>query len=122
MMPAPCAEAAQTRAAFVNSGILGQSTFSKFVREAMALEPAIAPHHLNLSEQLTIRERVVRRAMCSRLWRDGWLGVSNLDLARFRAEYHAGAQAARRLRRAFGGHAPDVTWIIQDAAARRRLA
>jgi len=91
-------EIAPTRVVFVNSGILGQSTFSKFVREAMALEPAIKPHHINLSEQLTIRERVVRRAMCSRLWRDGWLGINNLDLARLRAEYHAGVQAARRMR------------------------
>ena len=122
MMAAPFTEAAQTRVAFVNSGILGQSTFSKFVREAMALEPAIEPHHINLSEQLTIRERLVRRAMCSRLWRDGWLGVSNLDLARFRAEYHAGVQAARRLRRAFGGRTPDVIHFHRQATAYASVA
>ena len=110
-------KAPPTRVVFVNSGILGQSTFSKFVREAMALEPAIEPHHINLSEQLTIRERVVRRAMCSRLWRDGWLGINNLDLGRFRAEYHAGVQAARRMRRAFGIGAPDVIHFHRQATA-----
>jgi glycosyltransferase involved in cell wall biosynthesis len=107
----------QTRVIFVNSGILGQSTFSKFVREAMALEPGIEPHHINLSEQLTIGERVVRRAMCSRLWHDGWLGISNLDLARFRAEYHAGVQAARRMRSAFGSQGPDVIHFHRQATA-----
>ena len=108
---------APTRVLFVNSGILGQNTFSKYVREAMALEPSIDPHHINLSEQLTIRERIMRRAMCSRVWRDGWLGVSNLDLARFRSEYHAGVQAARRMRRLFGTAPPDVVHFHRQATA-----
>jgi glycosyltransferase involved in cell wall biosynthesis len=42
----------RTRVLFVNSGILGQGTFSKFVREAMSLEPGIDPGHMNLSEAL----------------------------------------------------------------------
>ena len=69
----------RTRVLFVNSGILGQGTFSKFVREAMTVEPGIDAWHMNLSEDLTVGERVLRRALCGRLWRDGWLGVRNLD-------------------------------------------
>ena len=107
----------RTRVLFVNSGILGQGTFSKFVREAMALETDIEPNHMNLSEELTVRERVQRRALCGRLWRDGWLGINNLDFVRFRAEYHAGIQAARRMRRLFRGGLPDVIHFHRQATA-----
>ncbi len=107
----------RTRVLFVNSGILGQGTFSKFVREAMALEPDIDACHMNLSEGLTTGERLIRRALCNRLWRDGWLGVNNLDLFRFRAEYHAGIQAARRMRRLFREGQPDVLHFHRQATA-----
>jgi glycosyltransferase involved in cell wall biosynthesis len=107
----------RTRVLFVNSGILGQATFSKFVREAMTLEAGIEPSHMNLSEGLTVRERVLRRALCGRFWRDGWLGVNNLDFIRFRAEYHAGVQAARRMRRLFRGGLPDVIHFHRQATA-----
>jgi len=107
----------RTRALFVNSGILGQATFSKFVREAMALETDIDAAHINLTEDLTSRERMLRRALCARWWRDGWLGCNNLDFARFRAEYHAGVQAARRMRRLFRAGLPDVLHFHRQATA-----
>jgi len=84
-----------TRVLFVNSGILGQSTFSKFVREAMTVEPDLESSHINLSEGLTAGERLLRRVLCARAWPDGLIGVSNLDFERFRAEYHTGLQAGR---------------------------
>jgi glycosyltransferase involved in cell wall biosynthesis len=86
------------RVLFVNAGILGMASFSKYIREAMAVDPDIDASHINLSEDLTVGERIVRRAMCARLWRDEWLGLRNVDLARLRQEYHAGLLAARRMR------------------------
>ena len=87
----------RTRVVFVNSGILGMQTFSKYIREAMAGEPALDVRHINLNENLTPGERLLRRVVCAPLWPDGLFGLRNLDLARFRREYHAGLQAARRL-------------------------
>jgi alpha-maltose-1-phosphate synthase len=107
----------RTRVLFINSGILGQGTFSKFVREAMTVEPGIDAWHMNLSEDLTVGERLLRRALCGRLWRDGWLGVRNLDLHRYRAELHAGVQAARRMRRLFRNGLPDVLHFHRQATA-----
>jgi len=87
----------KTRVVFVNSGILGMQTFSKYIREAMAVDPHLDARHVNLSEHMTVGERAFRRLFCARLWPDGLFGVKNLDLARLRAEYHAGWQAARRI-------------------------
>jgi glycosyltransferase involved in cell wall biosynthesis len=87
------------RVTFVNAGILGMRSFSKYLREAMALEPAVESTHVTLTEDLTLDERAIRKVMCVRMWHDGWLGLRNLDLVRWRAEYQAGVQAARRLRR-----------------------
>ena len=89
---------ARTRALFVNAGILGMQSFSKYIREAMALDPYVDARHINLTERLSAGERVLRRVMCASLWPDGWLGLRNVDFARLRQEYHAGLQAARRIR------------------------
>jgi starch synthase len=89
----------RTRVLFVNAGILGMQGFSTYIRHAMAGDPAIDARHIDLSEHLTTSERLVRRALCARFWRDGLLGLTNLDFARLRQEFHAGLQAARRIRR-----------------------
>jgi glycosyltransferase involved in cell wall biosynthesis len=109
--------AAPTRVLFVNSGILGMQSFSKYIREAMAGQPDVDATHINLSEQMTIQERAVRRAMCLRLWRDGWFGLNNVDFARFRHECHAGLQAARRIRKLSGGGTADVIHFHRQATA-----
>ena len=49
----------RTRVLFVNSGILGQSTFSKFVREAMTFEAAALR---KLIESPDLRHRLGRAA------------------------------------------------------------
>lgn len=107
----------RTRVLFVNSGILGQSTFSKFVREAMTFEPDLESSHINLSENLTAGERLLRRVLCARAWPDGLFGLKNLDFERFRAEYHAGLQAGRRMRRVFRSAPPDVLHFHRQATA-----
>lgn len=106
-----------TRVLFVNSGILGQSTFAKFVREAMAFESDLDSSHINLSEDLTPVERLVRRALCGRVWPERWLGLTNIDFGRYRAEYHAGLQAGRRMRRLFRAGLPNVLHFHRQATA-----
>jgi glycosyltransferase involved in cell wall biosynthesis len=107
----------KTRALFVNSGILGMRSFAGYLREAMADDAAIEARHIVLSEDLSAGERVLRRLMCARLWRDGWLGAKNVDLARLRHELHAGLQAARRIRRALRSTPADVVHFHRQATA-----
>ena len=40
---------------------------------------------------------VVRKILYTRLWRDGLLGINNLDLERMRSEVHASLQARRQI-------------------------
>jgi glycosyltransferase involved in cell wall biosynthesis len=93
-------EAAVTRALFVNSGILGQRTFASFVRTAFAgVRDGIAATQVLVTDDLTLPERVMRAALCARLWPAGAAGLRNLDLQRFRAELNAGLLARNRIRR-----------------------
>lgn len=113
-MPRPAIQAL-----FVNSGILGLRTFARFVDEAFVRTPGdIAATQVVLSDHLTTRDRVVRRLLCTRLWHDGWAGITNLDLLRWRAEWNAGLLARRRideLERA--GRRFDVLHFHRQAAA-----
>ena len=84
------------RVAFVNGGILGLLSYSTWLRRAFADDRDIHAEHFVLTEDLSLRERIVRRALCARVWPDR-LGVRNLDLARYRQEFHAGRQARRRM-------------------------
>jgi glycosyltransferase involved in cell wall biosynthesis len=109
--------ATRVKTLFVNSGILGQQTFSKYIGEAMGDDPDIEARHIDLSKGLTFDERVLRRAMCVRLWPDGLWGLKNLDLARLRHEYHAGVQAARRMRPLNAGWGAQVIHFHRQATA-----
>ena len=82
------------RVAFVNGGILGLLSYAKWLRRTFADDRDIHAEHVVLTEQLSLTERITRRVLCQRLWPDprGW---RNVDLARFRHEYHAGLQARR---------------------------
>ena len=51
-----------------------------------------------LTDDLTIGDRLLRRLLCLRVWPDGWGGMKNLDLLRYRAEWNAGLLARRRIR------------------------
>lgn len=106
-----------TRVLFVNSGILGMQSFSKYIREAMALDPDIEPRHVDLSEDLQLGERIIRRTMCVRWWRDGLFGLKNLDFARFRHEYHSGLQARRRIGAILSSEDVDVLHFHRQATA-----
>ncbi|HEU4455921.1 MAG TPA: glycosyltransferase family 4 protein [Longimicrobium sp.] len=86
------------RALFVNSGILGHASVARLIREAAARDHGLDATHLDLSENLTTGERIVRRAMCFGP-RPGSSGAASLLLPRFRHEMHAGVQAARRISR-----------------------
>jgi len=106
-----------TRVLFVNSGILGMASFSIVIREAMNDDPQIEASHIDLSERLSIDERIIRRAVCARFWRDGLLGVKNLDGERLRSDYHAGLQATRRIRKAMGRGTVDVLHFHRQGTA-----
>ena len=82
--------------AFVNGGILGLTAYATWLRQTFTGDSELHAEHFVLTEDLSIRERIVRRILCQRLLPDA-AGVRNLDLARFRQEYNAGLQARRRL-------------------------
>jgi glycosyltransferase involved in cell wall biosynthesis len=86
-------------ALFVNSGILGQQTFARFVDRAfVGFQQGLRGTQIVLAERLTPGERALRRLLCLPLWPPGAGGLKNLDLLRFRAELHAGLLARRRIR------------------------
>lgn len=105
-----------TRVLFVNGGILGLASFHHFLREFLPGQSAIEGRHIVLTEELTPFDRIVRRALCQRLWIDGAFGLRNLDLARFRHELHAGLLARRRIAAA-GPHRFDVIHFHRQATA-----
>ena len=93
------------------------ASFSQFIREAMSGDPVIAASHINLSENLSVDERVTRRLMCARLWRDGLLGLKNLDVERLRSDFHAGFQAGRRIRKTLAKGPVDVIHFHRQGTA-----
>jgi glycosyltransferase involved in cell wall biosynthesis len=84
------------RVGFVNGGILGLLSYATWLRRTFADDREIHAEHFVLTEDLSLRERLVRRALCARVWPDR-LGARNLDLARYRSERNSGHQARRRL-------------------------
>src|SRR5918993_4342244 len=84
------------RVAFVNGGILGLVSYAAWLRRTLANAPDIHAEHFVLTENLSFRERIVRRLLSQRLWPDR-IGPRNIDLARYRQELNAGLQARRRL-------------------------
>lgn len=84
------------RVAFVNGGILGLLSYAAWVRRRFSDVPDVHAEFFVLSEQLSLGERVIRRALCQRLAPDlpGW---RNTDRLRYRAELNAGLLARRRL-------------------------
>jgi len=112
-------DAEPVRTLFVNSGILGLKTFASFVeRVFVGHAPGIQARQTVLTEGLTLDERLIRRLVCTRLWPDGLAGLRNVDLLRFRAEWHSGVCAARRLHRLeAAGPRFDVLHFHRQAAA-----
>ncbi|MEO8078858.1 MAG: glycosyltransferase family 4 protein [Acidobacteriota bacterium] len=104
------------RTLFVNGGILGLASFHQFLQEFLPRQTAIDGTHIVLTEELTLFDRAIRRAICQRVWVDGVLGLRNLDLARLRHEMHAGLLARRRIQAA-GPERFDVIHFHRQAAA-----
>jgi glycosyltransferase involved in cell wall biosynthesis len=112
--PASLVPRERVRVAFVNGGILGLAAFHRFLIEYLPRQSIIDGEHIVLTENLTVTDRVIRRVMCQRLWKDGTFGLVNMDLARFRQELHAGVLARRRLTQL--PH-PDVIYFHRQATA-----
>jgi len=105
-----------TRVLFVNGGILGLSSFHRFLNEFLPRQSGITGEHVVLTQRLSMADRIVRRLMCQPLWKDGWFGLHNVDLHRFRAELHAGLLARRRIA-ALGASRFDVLHFHRQATA-----
>jgi alpha-maltose-1-phosphate synthase len=105
-----------TRALFVNGGILGLASFHNFLSETLPRQSAIEGTQVILTGSLSALDRVIRRALCQRLWVDGSFGLRNFDLARFRHELHAGILARRRIA-ALGTERFDVLHFHRQATA-----
>ncbi len=88
----------QLRVLFINSGILGHQSVHRLLEQTVQAVPQMEPCHIDLSQGLSVTDRVIRRLMCLRP--PGVLGreCQNMDLARWRHELHCGLLAARRIR------------------------
>jgi glycosyltransferase involved in cell wall biosynthesis len=96
----PAATAPVRRLLVVNSGLLGARTFGTRLLPRIAQRSAgLRIEQILLTDALTLPERIVRRGVCQRLWTDRWPHFSNLDLARYRSEWHSGLLARKRLAR-----------------------
>ncbi len=84
------------RVAFVNGGILGLLSYATWLRHTFTDDRDIHAEHFVLTENLSVRERAIRRVLCQRLWPD-LAGAYNIDFTRFRHEMNAGLLARRRL-------------------------
>ena len=105
------------RALFVNSGILGHASVARLFRQVADDDASLHATHVDLSADLTQRERVIRRVMCAGP-APGSSAAASLALPRFRHELHAGVQAARRIRALEGaGEAFDVIHFHTQATA-----
>ena len=107
------------RALFVNSGILGQKTFARFIADAFEGEvQGIRAQQVVLTEHLSLADRVVRRALCTRLWPDRPGLPRNIDRLRYRAELNAGLLARKRIRHLEASDGPfDVLHFHRQATA-----
>jgi glycosyltransferase involved in cell wall biosynthesis len=91
------------RGLFVNSGILGHRAVAGLIEDATRLMPSVDAQHINLSDELTIRDRVIRRLLSLRLTPRAGV-AANLDLRRWREELNAGLLASRRIAAAERAH------------------
>ena len=110
-----------TRALFVNSGMLGHRAFAGLMNDITARIPGLDARHLDLSRELTIGDRLIRRLFSLRLTpRSG--PAANLDLRRWREELNVGLLAARRIAAAERQGPFDVLHFHTQATAYASLA
>src|SRR5712692_5955724 len=110
-----------TRALFVNSELLGHLVLAGLMRNIAALIPGVNATHIDLSRNLTIADRVIRRLFSVRLApRTG--PAANLDLRRWREELNVGLLAARRITAAERQGFFDVLHLHTQATAYASVA
>jgi len=119
---APAAgRALAARALFINSGILGHRAVAGLLRETVGLMRTVDATHIDLSRDLTIGDRIIRRLASVPLTpRTGVAG--NLDLRRWRQELNVGLLARRRMAAAERHGAFDLLHFHTQAAAYASVA
>ena len=104
------------RALFINSGILGHRAVAGLFRDTLELIHGVEATHIDLSRDLTLGDRLIRRFLSLPLApRVGLVG--NLDLRRWREELNVGLLAARRIAAAERSRSFDVLHFHTQAAA-----
>jgi len=103
------------RAAFINVGFLGHAAMADAMQDVTRLLPVDASH-INLSDALTIPDRLIRRALSVRLAPTSGR-YANLDRRRWRQELNIGLLARRRLKASERGGAFDLLHFHTQAAA-----
>jgi glycosyltransferase involved in cell wall biosynthesis len=83
------------RVLFVNTGIMGHASAARLIRDAVATQPDVEAVHVDLSAELTVRDRVVRRLLT--LGPRPGTAAGAMTAARFRHELDSGVRAARRI-------------------------
>ena len=104
------------RIAFINSGILGHRSVARLLAECAAAMPGVEPTHVDLSADLTLFDRGIRRALSVAL-APAQGTLANVDLRRWRQELNVGLLAARRLAAIEGDRAFDALHFHTQAAA-----
>jgi glycosyltransferase involved in cell wall biosynthesis len=104
------------RTLFINSGILGHRAVAGLMRDVAGRIDSIEAVHIDLSDGLTIRDRLTRRLLS--LPFGPRTGVAaNVDLRRWRQELNLGLLAARRLKAAERAGQFDVLHFHTQATA-----
>lgn len=109
------------RTAFVNTGMLGHRSVARLLADCAAAMPDVESVHIDLSGDLTLFDRGVRRALSVPLApRHG--ALANVDLRRWRQELNLGLLASRRLAAAERDGAFQLLHFHTQAAAYASLS
>ena len=103
------------RVGFINVGFLGHAAMADAMQDVARLLPIDAAH-INLSGALTVRDRLIRRALSLRLAPTSGR-YANLDRRRWRQELNIGLLARRRLAASERSRAFDLLHFHTQAAA-----
>jgi glycosyltransferase involved in cell wall biosynthesis len=104
------------RVVFLNCGFLGHRAVAQLMKLTARLMPGVDATHINLSDDLTLADRVIRLAFSLQLAPQTG-AAANLDLRRWRQELNIGLLAARRLAAAARRGPFDVLHFHTQAAA-----
>lgn len=109
------------RTAFVNTGMLGHRSVARLLADCAAAMTGVDAVHIDLSRDLTLIDRGIRRALSLPLAPTHGV-MANLDLRRWRQEVNLGLLASRRLAAAEREGAFQLLHFHTQAAAYASLA